>query len=100
MSSLTLLQGLRGLAKFEHDDHSFAEEAANHIVMLERQLGNLLAIIHRDGGQYIWAHGWEKATDEAIKKLYNAECIDKFPEGFSNEVSLAGFALILWALWR
>jgi hypothetical protein len=27
-----------------------------------QNLGNLLAVIHRDGGQYVAEHGWAKAT--------------------------------------
>ena len=30
-----------------------------------RELGELLAILHRDGGQYLSEHGWEKATADA-----------------------------------
>lgn len=30
-----------------------------------QQAGNLLAIIHRDGGHYITEHGWEKACEDA-----------------------------------
>jgi len=33
------------------------------------QLGNLLAIIHRDGGHYVETYGLEKATEDAIKKV-------------------------------
>ncbi len=29
------------------------------------QLGELLAIIHRDGGHYVIEHGWKKAVDDA-----------------------------------
>ena len=31
----------------------------------EQELGNLLARIHRDGGQYIQKHGWQKAIADA-----------------------------------
>lgn len=33
----------------------------------EQALGNLLAVIHRDGGQYLSEHGREKATQDAAK---------------------------------
>ena len=32
--------------------------------------GNLLAVMHGDGGHYISDHGWKKATDDAIEKYY------------------------------
>lgn len=31
-----------------------------------RYLGDLLAVIHRDGGQYIEEHGWDKACEDAV----------------------------------
>lgn len=31
----------------------------------EQQAGNVLAVIHRDGGHYISKHGWEKACKDA-----------------------------------
>lgn len=37
----------------------------------ENLLGNLLAIIHRDGGHYIDDNGWEKAVEDAIQKVYD-----------------------------
>lgn len=33
---------------------------------LEQRLGNLLALIHGDGGQYIQQHGWSKAEADAV----------------------------------
>ena len=36
-----------------------------------RQLRNILAIIHRDGGHYVAEHGLEKATEDAINKVAN-----------------------------
>jgi hypothetical protein len=35
-------------------------------IPLRRHLGNLLAVIHRDGGHYRSEHGDEKATSDAI----------------------------------
>lgn len=32
-------------------------------------LGNLLAVIHRDGGQYQSEHGTERAVSDALKKI-------------------------------
>lgn len=34
----------------------------------KRRLGNLLAVIHGDGGHYIDAHGWDKAQADAEEK--------------------------------
>lgn len=31
----------------------------------EQELGNLLAVIHSDGGHYISEHGWTKALEDA-----------------------------------
>jgi len=36
----------------------------------EQLLGNLLCVIHRDGGQYIAEHGWKKAIKDAESKYY------------------------------
>lgn len=41
------------------------EWAAARIAELERELGNLLAIIHRDGGHYMIEHGARKAVEDA-----------------------------------
>ena len=35
----------------------------------KRRLGNLLAVIHGDGGHYIDAHGWDKAQVDAEEKV-------------------------------
>ena len=35
----------------------------------KRRLGNLLAVIHGDGGHYIDAHGWDKAQADAEEKV-------------------------------
>jgi len=32
-----------------------------------QSFGNVLAVIHRDGGHYITKHGHEKASEDAIK---------------------------------
>lgn len=34
----------------------------------EKALGNLLAVIHRDGGHYLAEHGLEKAVEDAMAK--------------------------------
>lgn len=35
---------------------------------------DVLCVIHRDGGHYISEHGIEKASEDAIKKLYQDKC--------------------------
>ena len=35
---------------------------------------NVLAVIHRDGGHYVDAHGVEKAVSDAVDKFYQAPC--------------------------
>lgn len=39
-----------------------------------RHLGELLAVIHRDGGQYQAEHGAAKATQDALSKLSSLRC--------------------------
>lgn len=39
-----------------------------------RLLGELLAVIHRDGGQYQAEHGAAKATQDALAKLSSLRC--------------------------
>lgn len=36
---------------------------------LRELLGNLLAVIHGDGGHYVEEHGWEKACAEAERRV-------------------------------
>lgn len=38
--------------------------------LLEQEIGNLLAVIHRDGGHYITQHGLSKAITDAISIIY------------------------------
>jgi len=48
--------------------------------------GNLLAIIHGDGGHYITDHGWKKAVDDAMTKWYAAYArIAEFEEAVKKE---------------
>jgi hypothetical protein len=48
----------------------------NKEVSRRKQAQSLLAVIHRDGGQYTIEHGWEKAIDDA-KAIYRkiAQCV-------------------------
>lgn len=36
----------------------------------EQRLGNLLAVMHGDGGHYVAKHGWGKATEDAMVVKY------------------------------
>lgn len=38
---------------------------------IKQLLFELLCVVHRDGGHYITNHGVEKATEDAIKRIYN-----------------------------
>ena len=60
---------------WEHDYHwkdYSAREMCEHTWQAARkqnefykkELGNLLAILHRDGGHYITENGWEKAVED------------------------------------
>lgn len=48
-----------------------AKAAEEHNLDFEQRLGNLLAIIHRDGGHYIDEQGWDKAESDAIEKVFS-----------------------------
>jgi len=52
-----------------------APPAAQEPVAWQQELGNILCLIHRDGGDYISEHGWRKAIDDADLKVakLNAE---------------------------
>ena len=43
----------------------------DYLVDSEEMLGNLLAVIHRDGGHYTAEHGMEKSYEDAEKKVAN-----------------------------
>jgi hypothetical protein len=52
-----------------------SEELPEHITLASGQhaeyyLGELLAVIHRDGGHYREKHGDQKATEAAIEMFY------------------------------
>ena len=52
---------------------------ADAIAALSSQLGNLLAIIHRDGGHYESEHGTEKACEDAETAVHVMRgCVDGF----------------------
>ena len=53
------------------------EEAAQII----RQMGDLLAIIHRDGGQHTAAHGYSKSIQDATTEYYRMRGILNDIEG-------------------
>jgi len=53
-------------------------------VAWQQELGNILCLIHRDGGQYISEHGWRKAIDDATLKIakLNAASDNQKPVAF------------------
>jgi len=48
------------------------EDAKKWAVYYKNKLKNVLAVAHRDGGQYTEIHGIEKSTDDAIQKIADA----------------------------
>ena len=46
-------------------------EELNSLVDNDERLGNLLAIVHRDGGHYTEKHGVEKSYEDAKEKVSN-----------------------------
>jgi hypothetical protein len=58
-----------GFAKLpqEQSTADLLNEAARQLKASEQRLGDLLAVIHRDGGHYIAEHGMEKAVAVAMQ---------------------------------
>lgn len=59
-----------------------SREAINRAETAERQLAEMLCIIHRDGGHYIQAHGVEKAYEDACIILHEWKVV---PEQLAEE---------------
>lgn len=57
---------------------------ADAIAALSSQLGNLLAIIHRDGGHYESEHGTEKACADAMQRI----CDTRAGLGAADELAM------------
>jgi hypothetical protein len=59
----------------------------------ERDLRNLLAVIHRDGGHYVADHGMEKAVEDAMMLVPNLradnECLRKQVLAYQKDLALA-----------
>lgn len=56
--------------KFDKLAIAMMQEYADYISSQSKQiLDNLLCTIHRDGGQFISENGYQKAYDEAMKKI-------------------------------
>jgi hypothetical protein len=49
-------------------------------VAWQQELGNILCLIHRDGGHYISEHGWRKAIDDATLKVANLNSYMSVPQ--------------------
>lgn len=63
----TLLDAVRYLSSAAAAEADYADEMFHKMKLREQQLGNLLAVIHRDGGHYLAEHGWEKAVNDAAR---------------------------------
>ena len=46
-------------------------ELGDRLDAVTKGLSDLLAVIHRDGGQYISQHGLAKAYEDAVKIIHN-----------------------------
>jgi hypothetical protein len=57
-----------------------AIEQAGEPVAWQQELGNILCLIHRDGGDYISEHGWRKAIDDATLKVANLNSYMSVPQ--------------------
>jgi hypothetical protein len=57
-----------------------AIEQAEKPVAWQQELGNILCLIHRDGGDYISEHGWRKAIDDATLKVANLNSYMSVPQ--------------------
>lgn len=53
-------------------DHNRAEKAEQQLSRYQSKYYNLLAVAHRDGGQYLAEHGEEKAREDAITAILTA----------------------------
>lgn len=67
-----LIDGMNELLARDKILRQRAEKAEGRVEVLERRvvemgeyLGDLLAVIHGDGGNYVLEHGWEKASEAA-----------------------------------
>lgn len=47
----------------------------------EQAMGDLLAVIHRDGGHYIETHGWKKACEDALEEVNKMRLIIEMLRG-------------------
>ncbi len=60
-------------------------------------LGKLLSRIHRDGGHYIDAHGWQKAVDDADMEILRRDVV---AIKHKTMATLAWDCLVLYSLHR
>jgi len=61
--------GVQGLAQLGRNAIDRTSSLDRTIAALSSQLGNLLAVIHRDGGHYESEHGTEKAVTDAMQRI-------------------------------
>lgn len=91
------------LEQWQQEDHAKLVQHVERIDELEQQLAryqskynNLLAVAHRDGGQYLAQHGEEKAGEDAITAILTAyHNNDSYQGGIEVEGVISEFGDIL-----
>jgi hypothetical protein len=65
-------QIIKSWKTLREDNQSLRRELSimDNQLKLMNYTGNLISIIHGDGGYYIAANGWKRATDDAIRKYF------------------------------
>lgn len=53
-----------------HDAKAEVEKLRAQLAAERQSHGDLLAVIHGDGGHYVEEHGWEKAQSDAVDIVY------------------------------
>lgn len=84
----------RSINKYAEDGELAASELASTSASpgVETDLQNLLAVIHRDGGHYVAAHGLHKAAEDAEKIVVALRAASPVPgEGAAAEKLLRDF---------
>ena len=77
-------------------DHNRAEKAEQQLSRYQSKYHNLLAVAHRDGGQYLAQHGEEKAGEDAITAILAAyHNNDSYQGGVEVEGVISEFGDIL-----
>lgn len=68
-------------------------EAEDNYAPTMNKLRDLLAVIHRDGGQYTGTHGLEKSVEDAMRMVPNLrlekDCLRKQTRAYQRDLALA-----------